>query len=322
MTLARRHKERNEADTLKLGILEMARITFVVVEVFFIFLLAGCLGPVVEVTHVIPGAIPIPAGTTEIVVGDFMYEGYPMPLEDGFLRGLLRDKISEVFPDYPADGYEAMGERILKVGGTIAIVVEDQRNNRLLRQWSPELEQQRNVDSLVRKVSVAASFTLSEADSPTEFVAAETRHEYDSVGDLRVRGPLALERPDDPKRVPDEKTVIKELLAECVNDLGRMMRPITIHAEHRLKYLHSPYGSKGMKAAQAGDLTAAADHFEQALQADPTDKNTVFNLAVVYEAIGDYENAYQHYRQLQEEDDPASQQDVKRVRQVLLNQEG
>ena len=69
-------------------------------------------------------------------------------------------------------------------------------------------------------------------------------------------------------------------------------------------------------------MKAAVDYFEQALQADPTDKSTVFNLAVVCEATGDYENAYRYYEQLQEEhDDPALQQDVRRIRQVLLNQE-
>jgi len=288
---------------------------------------AGCLAPVVELNHYIPGAVPVPADTRNILVDRFEHHGHHAAGETDFLQTVLREKISQIFPHYPQTHQHAIADNpfdnVLKITGSLTITAQDQRSTRTIRLWNPDskLPEPREVRSLVRRISVAVAFTLSRADTGREIVTAETLRRYDSVADPRARGHLALERPDDPELVPDADTVIKELLAECVDDFGRMIRPAAIYARHRLKDGRGPLAAEALRAARTGDLQTAQNLFAEAIKADPTDRNILFNLAVLSEANGRYERAYRYYEQLcRQTGDSRLQEDLKRLRQVILNQ--
>ncbi len=58
----------------------------------------------------------------------------------------------------------------------------------------------------------------------------------------------------------------------------------------------------GLKLHAEGDLTAAAEEYEQTLELDPTNKFALYNLALIDEASGNYGLAEEKYREALESD--------------------
>ena len=59
----------------------------------------------------------------------------------------------------------------------------------------------------------------------------------------------------------------------------------------------------GLKAHSAGDLTTAAERYEETLALDPTNKFAFYNLALIDEASGNYGLAEEKYRSALETDE-------------------
>ncbi len=105
---------------------------------------------------------------------------------------------------------------------TVHVEAKDTKDLRYIRRWDPKTKQTAKVEvpTLVRSVQVRADFVAVPRGGGKNTVV-EFRREWKSTEDPRVRGELGLERPDDPQRVPDTRTVVAELFGQHV-------------AEHRL----------------------------------------------------------------------------------------
>jgi len=167
---------------------------------------------------------------------------------------------------------------------------------------------------------VGVQFVVTRAVGGEHLVTVEVRRSYDSPADPRVRGPLGLERPDDPQRVPPAEQVLRELLTECVEAFCRMVAPVELVARVPLRPAASRQGAAALDAARVGDFQAAIGRLQAAVEAAPNDANLRFNLAVVCEAGGEFEAALSHYQAVvkqAEGRDPLADEGARRLRRVL-----
>ncbi|HET6430477.1 MAG TPA: tetratricopeptide repeat protein [Phycisphaerae bacterium] len=292
---------------------------------------AGCAGPVVKVSHVLPAAVPMPAGVVLINPrGTFTVTPPDAGLYGQFVIDLLNER-----PLFVSSGQlraarvvtsEIQPEQVVFVGGRITIKADDARGARQVRRPNATTREPELLDlpTLVRTVELTVDFVLTRAHSGEQVTTVETHRSYSSTADPRVRGELGLHRPDDPQRIPPADQVIRELLTECAETFRAMVLPLVVTAEIPMRGTLNEQGRYGLKAAEQGAYQNAVGFFESAVKQSPNDVSLLFNLAVACEAAGRLADAARHYQTVADRTqarDPHAAEAAQRVQRVLARAE-
>ena len=279
--------------------------------------LAGC-GGVVTVRHVLPADLPVPQRADALTVGTFTAaQGTPYAER---AAKLLLGRLGELAKSQPQTGEIPAGQAVT-VSGEVYVQTHDARGRRTVRRRDPETESYADVElpTLVRTTAVRVDFTLTGADG-RRIAGAETRAQYDSLDDPRVRGELGLARPADPAKVPPVEQIADELLAECVDAFARMLTPPVVTAPMKLRGTLNADGRRAVNEALEGNYEAALPLARAAAAAEPKNADLLLNLAIIEELCGQLDSALGHYAQLANDStDPnhparSAAQRVRRVR--------
>jgi len=260
----------------------------------------GCGPPVLAVRHRLAPDLPIPAGAARVRLGEFTVADGPADAYAAFVAERLTERL-DASGGYGVATREARGPADLVVGARLSIQTKDVEQPRTVRRLNPDTRQMElfDVPGLVRTVEVLAAFDVR-IERTGRTIGVETRRSYRSTDDPRTRGPLGLERPDDPANVPAAEMVVRELLGACVEEFVGMLAPGEVTARIPLRPAPGPSGAKGLEAARRGEYAVAAGHFKDALKTNPDDANLLFDLAAVSECAGELQAALELYRKVQE----------------------
>jgi tetratricopeptide (TPR) repeat protein len=261
---------------------------------------AGCAPPVLAVRHRLAPDLPIPAGAARVRFGEFTVADGPADGYAAFVAERLTERL-DASGGYGVATREATGPADLVVGARLGMETKDVEQPRTVRRLNPDTRQMEifDVPGLVRTVEVLAAFDVQVVRTGRK-IGVETRRSYRSTDDPRTRGPLGLERPDDPANVPAAETIVRELLGACVEEFVGMLAPGEVTARIPLRPAPGPSGAKGLEAARRGDYAGAIAHFEEALKANPRNMDLLFDLAAVSECAGELQAALELYRKVQE----------------------
>ena len=259
----------------------------------------GCGPPVLAVRHRLAPDLPIPAGAARVRLGEFTVADGPADGYAAFVAERIAERL-EALGGYGFATREAREPADLVVGARLGIQARDAEQSRTVRRLNPDTRQMEifDVPGLVRTVEVLAAFDVR-VERTGRKIGVETRRSYRSTDDPRTRGPLGLERPDDPANVPAAEMIVRELLDACVKEFVGMLAPREVTARIPLRPAPGPSGAKGLEAARRGDYAAAIAHFEEALKANPRNMDLLFDLAAVSECAGELEAALELYREVQ-----------------------
>jgi len=277
------------------------RVTVVLGMALVLILAAvGCAPPALAVRHRLAPDVPIPAGAARVRLGEVTVADGPADGYAAFVAERLAERL-DASGGYGVATREAREPADLVVGARLGIQAKDVEQPRTVRRLNPDTRQmeQFDVPGLVRTVEVLAAFDVRVVRTGRK-IGVETRRSYRSTDDPRTRGPLGLERPDDPANVPAAETIVRELLGACVEEFVGMLAPGEVTARIPLRPAPGPSGAKGLEAARRGDYAAAVGHFKDALKAKPDDANLLFDLAAVSERAGELQAALKLYRKVQE----------------------
>ena len=260
----------------------------------------GCGPPVLAIRHRLAPDLPIPAGAARVRLGEITVADGPA---DGY-AAFVAERLTECLDAsgaYSVATREATGPADLVVGASLRMETKDVEQPRTIRRLNPDTRQMEifDVPGLVRTVEVVAAFDVQVVRTGRT-LSVETRRSYRSTDDPRTRGPLGLERPDDPANVPAAEMIVRELLDACVKEFVGMLAPGEVAARIPLRPAPGPSGAKGLEAARRGDNAGAIAHFKDALKAKPDDANLLFDLAAVSECAGELQAALELYRKVQE----------------------
>ena len=279
----------------------MFRVTVVLgLALILVAAAAGCGPPVLAVRHRLAPDLPIPADAARVRLGEVAVADGPADGYAAFVAERLTECL-EAGGAYTVATRDPVGPADLVVGARLGIQTKDVEQPRTVRRLNPDTRQMEifDVPGLVRSVEVLAAFDVR-VERTGRTLSVETRRSYRSTDDPRTRGPLGLERPDDPANVPAAERIVRELLDACVKEFVGMMTPREVTARIPLRPAPGPSGAKGLEAARRGDYAAAVGHFKDALKAKPDDANLLFDLAAVSECAGELQAALELYRKVQE----------------------
>jgi tetratricopeptide (TPR) repeat protein len=255
--------------------------------------LSGCGGPEVKFTHTLPPDLPVPAKGS-VFVGQVAVASGP---EDSYAK-FTAERLTEQLRGSPTHALaESAGRADLAVSAQLHVETSQRQGTRVIRRFNPQRRRVEVLDAatLVRTAAVRADFVVTDAKTGQKLAAAETRQAYNSADDPRSRGPLGLDRPDGPTHLPPAETIVRELLAACVETFLHMVQPRQVAVQARLRGSGSPEGRKGLAAAGEGGFDRAVEHLSAAVQAQPENADLRFNLALCAEAAGELQTALVHY---------------------------
>jgi len=260
---------------------------------------AGCAPPVLAVRHRLAPDLPIPVGAARVRLGAFTVADGPADGYAAFVVERLTEHL-EAGGAYTVATRDPASPADLVVGARLGVETEDVEQPRTVRRLNPDTRQMEifDVPSLVRTVEVLAAFNVR-VERTGRKIGVETRRSYRSTADPRTRGPLGLERPDDPANVPAAERIVRELLDACVKEFVGMLAPREVTARIPLRPAPGPSGAKGLEAARRGDYAGAIAHFKEALKANPRNMDLLFDLAAVSECAGELQAALKLYREVQ-----------------------
>ncbi len=275
-------------------------------------MLAGCQASVVEINHHAPADVPIPAAVS---VGTVEVTG----AESDFARSYLGEQLSQKL----AHGQATGGSPAAVIGARATIETgqrEGQRQVRLLRPGKPACFETQTLPTLRRTAKVDCAFVL-QCPGLARPVLLAASAKYDSYEDPRIRAPDGLHRSDDPQAVYPPKQIVRELLDDCVKQLVAMTSPLESCATVRLRPTLA--AADGLSLVRKTRHAQAAQVLEQQAQKHPKDTALWFDLAVVEELLGRYDQAEKHYRQaldLEKHKDDEAQARLKVVQALIIRQ--
>ncbi|MEA3367377.1 MAG: hypothetical protein U9R68_04610 [Planctomycetota bacterium] len=278
-----------------------ARSAAMVLLVACAAVVAGCAAPVLSIRHSLPAAVPLPAGTEMVRVGEFTVTPPDRKPAAAALAEALQKRLSR---HWAIDGDAATRARAVHVTGEIAIATEESGGTRRVRRYDETAGawRERQVPTLVRTASAHVTFRLGRPGAKETLFAVEADRTYTSTADPRVRGELGLDRPDDPARVPPTDQVLAELLDGCAEDFVEMVAPQAVEAKVKTRASLNGMANRALKAIGEGNLEAGMV-LEALLEKHPDDVTLRFNLAAVLEAAGCLQEALIHYQAVLEQTD-------------------
>jgi TolA-binding protein len=285
-------------------------------------MVAGCSPPSVILRHVMPGDLDLPAGAKSIAVGPCTVASGPAGTFGPMMAERLAKRLAELGTYEVRDLKAPAGPAAdLVVAATLTVETRDETGTRLVRRLDPATQQttQASVPTLLRTASVRADFVVT-MPAGQRLGAAEVHARYSSSNDPRTRGPLGLDRPDDPSGVPATETIVGELIDQCAAGLVRMLAPATMEARVPMRPASGDAAQQAWTALGQGDFATAAKGFEAALSQNPDDANLRFNLAVCQEAAGDFRAARTNYQAVwdaSKQQDREAQEGLKRVSHLI-----
>ncbi|MGB2975607.1 MAG: hypothetical protein WBD18_06150, partial [Phycisphaerae bacterium] len=202
----------------------MARIPVAAATLAAVLLGAsGCGPPTLTVRHTFPPDLPIPAEAKRVALGEFAVAGGPADAYGPFLARVL----AECLEDSGAYTVATDGAADLVITAVVSIAAQDIETVRTVRRLEPETRHMEHIEvpALVRTAAVTATFEICREPGGERIAAAEIPRTYRSTADPRTRGPIGLDRADDPANIPPADTVIRELLASCADRFVEMLRP-------------------------------------------------------------------------------------------------
>ncbi len=284
---------------------------------------AGCGGPEVTFEHMLPADFPAnEAGPKispdNIQAGEFTVVAGPKEDYAARMAEIVADRLKK-----KQSSAESSAKPTVRVDGEIFIESSDQKGRRTLRRLRPDMKEVEfiDVDTLVRTADVRVVFSLINISDGAALGGVEVRKNYSSLADPRVRGEWGLSRADDPVGIPETKTIIDELMCKCADSLVEMLTPHAVSVTVTLKATATPLGRQGQDAARRKAYGEALSLFKAAIQADPNDTGSVFNLAVMEEMAGQLPSALEHYTkfasQASSQDEQAAEA-VTRVKRLMM----
>ncbi len=287
-------------------------------------LLAGCAPPpTVAISYAFPPAAGAPEFGMRLTAGECTAGG----VDDADTYAVhLKRALDEQLAKRPWGPTEQrMAEELLpdathSVTARAALEVADERSTRTLQRWNAGTRSTYDVEveSLVRTAKAEVAFRVPLGDGRE--VTVETRRSYDSRTDPAVRGPLGLQRADDPENVPPAGDILRELLTESAAEFVQMVSPVYHNAETQLLPVPDADVSDAMRYVRESRFPEAAGAFAAALAKNPDNAALRFNLAILREATGDLEAAEELYGAAMEGLDEAGRrpaaEGTRRVRRV------
>ncbi|MGC9455651.1 MAG: hypothetical protein ACP5HU_12435 [Phycisphaerae bacterium] len=247
----------------------------------------GCAAPSVDVAHVLPAPVELPAGG-EVRAGSFDVG----ESGEAWMADFLRVEVARQMEGLSG---AAGTDEPLDVDGVATVRVTDDSGVREARRYDgqgrPETVE---LPYLVRMVDVGVVFTITSASGGS--VELETHRNYDSSRDPGIRGKYGLYRGDDPERVPPTDDIVRKLLVECVEQAGGMVRPVEVPVTLQFRYAGGEASQAGLKAVEKGDFRRAVERFREAAESRGDDVALLFNLAAASEAAGRLRDAREHYQ--------------------------
>lgn len=284
------------------------------VGLFVALVCLGCQPPSVPVRHDMGTPVPLPEGTTSFEVTRFDVKGDPSEGVGSYTADTLAGCLSAAWVVQPGG---------LQVGGTVTVETESTRGTRMVRRGVPGKDPLHVMElpSLKLSATVTVRFVAARPGSPEPWVITEMTREYKSTDDPRVRGELALGRPDDPERVPPAEQVVRELIDQCIESYCSMLKPLIIDKQVQLRDPGAFGGGGGVfEAVREGELYKAQRLLSEAVADHPDSPELHFNLGAVSESVGDLETARTHFNraaELTRRQDAGMVEAADRVRQVL-----
>jgi tetratricopeptide (TPR) repeat protein len=156
----------------------------------------------------------------------------------------------------------------------------------------------------VMTASVVVNFQMVRVSDGQTILAREEKASYDSRdqedddnGALgKISSVMGFGGSGD--KAPSSEQVIEDLLGRCVNDFVSVFSPHTVRVTVSLeKGKEKDLVERGNKLASRGSYQEALDLYEEAIRLEPDDHETLFNAAVMHEALGDYAQAARIYDQ-------------------------
>jgi hypothetical protein len=292
------------------------RALVVSITVLTAWLCAGCGAPVLRITYGLPAAVPVAASSLSVAPDGVVF----VPDSAQAHAAALHKRLIESLAGLTLPPGQA-GPAVVQAAVTVAH--NDQRGRRTVRTGMGlgEAGRKETLETLVRKVSVRVLFSIVSAKTSESLAGIELTDQYNSADDARTRGPLGLNRPDDPANIPATGQVVDELLAGCVNRFLEMIRAQEASADVPLRAMLFGPGAKGLAAARKGDYEQAYADCAAAAKASPRSAEAQWNQAVLAEKTGRLEealSAYEAAKALTGRTDPALTAALERVHQVLL----
>ena len=178
--------------------------------------------------------------------------------------------------------------------GSIKVTTKDESASRIA--FDPFRRRPKTIYYTKRYCLVAVNFTLDDvATSKTLAVVSATR-EYDSEKDkksgARSVGKAIGFAGDS---LPPADKIISHLIDECVAEFLQMISPHEIVVEEKLQKGKSKIVDTGNKLAAAGEYAEALECYQKAIELNAQDHGAVFNAGVMYEAMGNLDNAEAFY---------------------------
>lgn len=287
-------------------------------------LLAGCAPPpTVAISYVFPPAAGAPEFGVRLTAGECTVRGVAdADAHAAHLQSALEQQLGKR-PWGPTEqrmSRELLPDATHAVTARAVLDVTDERSARTLQRWNAETRSNYDVevDSLVRTAKAEVAFRVPSGDGRE--VTVETRRSYDSRTDPAVRGPLGLQRADDPENVPPAGDILRELLTESVVEFVQMVSPVHHNAQIQLLAVPDADVSDAMRYVRESRFPEAAGAFAAALEKNPDNAALRFNLAVMRETTGDLDVAEELYEAAMEGLDEAGRraaaEGARRVRRV------
>ncbi|RPI62127.1 MAG: tetratricopeptide repeat protein, partial [Planctomycetaceae bacterium] len=268
-----------------------------IVALAMMFAFVGCGEPVVEITHKYQADLPVPPNTKYVSVGQFSAEIKPELMPEGELAADAADSLAitllttDTFAVQSATSRPATAD--LYITGKISVTVKDDNGTRKVRIASsvPPLKE---VPTLVRNVEVRIVFQLTALPGGKSIGTVETVQKYSSMQDPGTRGENGLLRPDDPSNVPPVGDIVKRLIPGCARTLVSMIQTVDETTRVTLRPASDYMSREALSLVRQKKYAEALTPARVAVGMDNSDA-AIFNLAVLCEATGNYDDALQYY---------------------------
>ena len=180
--------------------------------------------------------------------------------------------------------------------GSVSVTHSDERGTRrVLDPFSRSLKTKK-VRYTRRHCMATVNFTMDEISTGTTLIAENLSNEYDSETDKKAGGSginKILGFGGD--SLPPTDQVLAALIDTSVAEFIAKISPHEVVVTEKLQGGKSKIVGTGNKLAAAGDHAEAMECYQAAVEAKPDDHGAVFNIGVMHEAMGNFDQAVDYY---------------------------
>ena len=291
-----------------------------------VFALVGCGGErAINLHYQRPAAYEIPANIKRIGVAEFggqtaedrrwgniasdklaavlhqanlKYKRYKL-VDRKRLKAILDERDLQLFISDGASAGKAgkLANVDAMIYGSVSVSHRDERGltRRVLDPFSRSLKTKK-VRYTRRHCMATVNFTMDEISTGTTLIAENLSNEYDSETDKKAGGSginKILGFGGD--SLPPTDQVLAALIDTSVAEFIAKISPHEVVVTEKLQGGKSKIVGTGNKLAAADDYAGAMECYEAAVEAKPDDHGAVFNIGVMHEAMGNFDQAEDYY---------------------------